>query len=428
MRCTALLAAATLGIDFVSSISGYAASAQDRLAGDGGVSDFYVWSDRLPNQPGILLRHEALGPPHMLDNAATGERVLYTSTDGMNDVTRIAVSGAVYLPKGTPPAGGWPIMAWAHGTVGIADVCAPSWRPRSKRDQAYLNAWLGHGFAVVASDYQGLGTPGLHPYLLYKPEGYSILDNVRAALRLHPSELGNKVLAIGQSQGAGAALGASLLAPSYAPDVNLVGTVATGIVAEVASPGDAPQVSLPATYTDADYVDAAYSMLYFLGTGRAIDPSIDPAEFVSEKGAPLLEAALHGCLRDLFDLAQASGMTGANIFKKDIGFLDELERKYAAFPTGRFAKPVFIGTGLADKTAGTAGQYNFTSALCHAGTSAEWHYYPGRTHSGALAASLADSIPFAQKLLAGAPAPGNCSDLRPPGPIQPPDPSAPDNN
>ena len=71
-------------------------------------------------------------------------------------------------------------MAWAHGTTGIADVCAPSWRGNSERDKEYLDAWLKSGFAVVATDYQGLGTPGVHPYLLWRPEGYSVLDSVRA--------------------------------------------------------------------------------------------------------------------------------------------------------------------------------------------------------------------------------------------------------
>jgi hypothetical protein len=70
-------------------------------------------------------------------------------------------------------------MAWAHGTVGIADVCAPSWAGRSERDITYLNHWLDQGYAVVASDYQGLGTGGGHPYLIARPEASSVLDSVR---------------------------------------------------------------------------------------------------------------------------------------------------------------------------------------------------------------------------------------------------------
>ena len=61
------------------------------------------------------------------------------------------------------PAGAWPIVAWTHGTVGVADVCAQSYTQRSDRDKAYLGTLLAQGYALVATDYQGLGTPSPHP-------------------------------------------------------------------------------------------------------------------------------------------------------------------------------------------------------------------------------------------------------------------------
>ena len=137
------------------------------------------------------------------------------------------MSGALFWPKSDAPAGGWPIVAWAHGTVGTADKCAPSFAGRSDRDIQYLNSWLKAGFAVVAADYQGLGTPGGHPYLAAKPAGYSVLDSVRAVR--DRNGLGDRVLLVGQSQGAGAAFATAAVANSYAPDVNLLGTVATGL-------------------------------------------------------------------------------------------------------------------------------------------------------------------------------------------------------
>jgi alkylhydroperoxidase/carboxymuconolactone decarboxylase family protein YurZ len=114
------------------------------------------------------------------------------------------------------------------GTVGIADICAPSWQARSYRDVRYLNEWLSQGFAVVATDYQGLGTPGPHPYLKVRPEAYSVLDSVRAVLRDVPG-LANKIVIIGQSQGGGAAFATAAFAPDYAPELDIRGSVATGI-------------------------------------------------------------------------------------------------------------------------------------------------------------------------------------------------------
>src|ERR671919_596791 len=105
------------------------------------------------------------------------------------------------LPKSLAPEGGWPIIAWAHGFVGISDICAPSWRQRTKRDIDYLNAWLAEGFAIVATDYQGMGTPSGHAWGVPVMEAYSVIDSVRSARRAF-HDLSNQVVLVGQSQGA----------------------------------------------------------------------------------------------------------------------------------------------------------------------------------------------------------------------------------
>jgi pimeloyl-ACP methyl ester carboxylesterase len=197
------------------------------LRGDGGVPGFYSWSGPLDQGPGKLLRTEPLPQDLVLAKAGIAVRLLYTSTDGLDGKTPIAVSGALFVPKGQAPAGGWPLLAWAHGTVGVADICAPSFAGRSQRDITYLNFWLSQGYAVVASDYQGLGTPGGHPYLAVRPEAYSVLDSIRA-VQGGGFGLSKKVVLIGQSQGGGAAFGTAGYAPLYAPELEVLGTVATG--------------------------------------------------------------------------------------------------------------------------------------------------------------------------------------------------------
>ncbi|MEY4269209.1 MAG: hypothetical protein RLZZ58_425, partial [Pseudomonadota bacterium] len=156
------------------------ASAAVPELGDGGMPDFYRLAATPPARPGRLIRTEALTPAQSLEKAARSIRILYSSTDGVDGTTPIAVSGAIFVPAGAPQKGGWPVIAWAHGTVGVADLCAPSFNARSPRDAAYLNHWLAQGYAVVASDYQGLGVYGGHPYLATRPAAYSVLDSVRA--------------------------------------------------------------------------------------------------------------------------------------------------------------------------------------------------------------------------------------------------------
>ncbi len=145
---------------------------------------------------------------------------------------RVAVSGSVSVPKGKPPKGGWPVISYAHGTTGTADVCAPSRNHKGAPASAYisyvdpdLNAWLKAGYAVLRTDYQGLGTPGPHGFLIGKSEGRSVLDIVRAARALNP-RIGKRFLISGHSQGGHAALFAAGEAKSYVPDLKLRGTVA----------------------------------------------------------------------------------------------------------------------------------------------------------------------------------------------------------
>jgi Secretory lipase len=429
----AALASGATAIAFATAASTPVAPAPAAVTGpsvgDGGVSAFYVWQDALPAAPGSMLREEPLSPTQRQSAAAQNLRILYTSTNGVGRHDRlVAVSGALYLPNGVMPKGGWPLVAWAHGTTGIADVCAPSWRGQSRRDQVYLDAWLSHGFAVVATDYEGLGTPGIHPYLLWRSEGYAVLDAIRAVLQRHPRQLRNQVVVVGQSQGSGAALGATFLSTTYAPQLHVLGTVATGLVVTFHPDAHVKLPPKPAQYTDPTLMDPAYAILRIAGTDRSLHPETDTAEFVTAKGRPLLHAALTSCVHDLFDLSAREKFTGAEVFTGNLATIDSDMEANFEFPSARMPVPIFVGTGLADGEAGTAQQYNAVAGMCAAGTSVEWHTYPGLTHNGAVNSSLRDSLPFVQRLMSGKAGQGSCGHVEPLGPPQKADPSVPFND
>ncbi len=198
--------------------------------GDGRVSEFYTWKSAIPEQAGKLLKTEAIHNPYIrLANDSQAIRILYSSTSGKDSKTPIVVSGSIHLPKGTPPKEGWPVVLWAHGTVGLADACAPSWSGRSYRDVQYLNRWLKEGFAVVATDYEGLGVAGPHLLINNPMLAYSILDSGRAALKTK-LPLANKFVIVGQSQGGAGAVAASSYSATYAPDLNIKGSIGTGVI------------------------------------------------------------------------------------------------------------------------------------------------------------------------------------------------------
>jgi len=162
--------------------------------------------------------------------------VLYRST-GV-DGSSVGVSGLVVtpiLPSGLGPTGGLPVVAWAHGTTGLADGCAPSRLGVVADDDITVVSLARQGVVVAATDYEGLGTPGIHPYLVGASEGRSILDGIRAVKELPDANGGSHAAVLGISQGGHAALWAAELGPSYAPDVQLVGVVAAS-----------PPIDLPA--------------------------------------------------------------------------------------------------------------------------------------------------------------------------------------
>jgi hypothetical protein len=164
-------------------------------------------------------------------------RVVYRSTSG-DTGQATQVSGSVFTPKGTAPAGGWPVVAFGHGTTGIDEPCAPSLSDSLLGFSTVVVGYVNLGYAVALPDYQGLGAPGVHPYTDARTAGLNMIDSVRA-LRHAFGDASTRWAAVGGSQGGGAAWAADERAASYGPELDLVGAVAyvpaanvTGIVDE----------------------------------------------------------------------------------------------------------------------------------------------------------------------------------------------------
>jgi acetyl esterase/lipase len=383
---------------------------------DGGVSSFYLWSGTVPATPGVLLQQEPLPAGQVLSNAAQAVRILYSSTDGDDGKTAIYVSGDLQLPKGAPPVGGWPLIAWAHGTVGVADVCAPSWTVRDPRDVDYLNAWLAQGYAVVSTDYQGLGTPGLHPYLHARPEAYSVLDSIRAVSK-NFSQLSGSVVIVGQSQGAQGAIATAAYAPSYAPEIKLLGTVATGVpyqLQSVLAYLNALTAQVPTSgFTSVLGTLEAYAWLGY-ATAERVVPGFLLSDHLTAKGKAFYAVAASQCLGPIEDNIMQNKLVTADVFNGDVTAWATQTLQSSNYPTVKFAAPVFVGTGTLDTDIPTVVQYQFAKDACTAGSTVEQHYYAGQDHDGTVLASLVDSKPFVQKLFAGQPITSNCAALTPP--------------
>ncbi|MGW7413486.1 alpha/beta fold hydrolase [Streptomyces sp. NPDC054863] len=178
--------------------------------------------DVLSSEPGVF----HLDPLKAIKVDAGVHRLMYRTTDRSGKT--IAVTATVLNPRSSP-YGQRPIVAFAPGTQGLADKCAPSRQLAEGTEYEALpvKKLLDRGYAVVVTDYQGLGTPGVHTYMDREAQGRAVLDSVRAAQRLNAVDLpdAGPVGLYGYSQGGGAAASAAELAPAYAPELKIKGAV-----------------------------------------------------------------------------------------------------------------------------------------------------------------------------------------------------------
>lgn len=182
-----------------------------------GSPSFYETPLPIPNSaPGTVVRSQSITPP---TSNSVAWRVMYTSR-GERDQP-VVVTGVIVSPTTPAPSSGRPIMSWAHPTTGIVDACAPSMQSNPYDSIMGLTEFLDQGWIVTATDYQGLGVDGPHPYLVGKSEAQSVIDITRAAGSFPELRASKQFSVFGHSQGGQAALFTGELASSYAPELSL---------------------------------------------------------------------------------------------------------------------------------------------------------------------------------------------------------------
>ena len=267
---------------------------------------------------------------------------------------------------------------------------------------------MKRGFAVVGTDYQGLGTPGTHAYLDTRVEAYSLLDGVRAALSSTP-ELRNRVMIVGQSQGGGAAFASAAFAPAYAPDIDIRGTVATGV--PYITPELLKQLMMAsATRQQGATFDPLMVYTLYLAQGLAgYEPGFRPEDAFTAKALPAYQAAGDLCVYELTDKVKAAGLTFGNSLTPDFAKTLAPALAAMAYPTLKLAQPLFVGTGELDQDVPPPLQFGLVKAACAAGTIVQAHLYKGLNHSQTVNASLPDSAAFTQAVMAGEPVTPQCT-------------------
>ncbi|MFI6040832.1 alpha/beta fold hydrolase [Nocardia sp. NPDC051321] len=308
----------------------------------------------------------------------------------------------IYLPEGQPPAGGWPVVSWGHGTSGMTEGCTPS---RSNGvidgtlDQTpHLSRLLGAGYAVAASDYIGLGAPGYHEYLAGRAEGHAMIDIVRAARILAP-DLSTSYVASGHSQGGHAALFAASMARDYAPELNLRGVLALAPASNVEL-----LLGLMGPHTPViPLVNAIMvnGVLAIAGLAHA-RPDLPITDFLTDQGraAVLLAETSPEC--DLASLTRmVRGRPPGQLLAKSLSdpIFETALRDYLTVPAAGYDVPIRIVQGVLDDIMPLPAASLLQQQLAKAGASADLRTYATATHNSIMSISGADGLDFLHQTL-----------------------------
>ncbi|MEJ7721945.1 MAG: lipase family protein [Ilumatobacteraceae bacterium] len=316
--------------------------------------DLYAVPSPIPDVPhGTLLRYQLVEPS--VHAGATTYRMMYASESHAGEP--IVVTGVAVIPDAEPPADGRDTITLVHGTTGSADVCAPSKNLAGAGELALLGPSVAAGTIIAATDYEGMGTPGVHPYLMGESEGRSGLDAALAARQLPGAQAGTQLGVMGYSQGGHSAMWTAELAETWAPELDLVGTFAGAPPTEIG------------LIAGARITGAAGSFVLLLVNGyeQAYGDEIDPAEYLSVEGLSLLPLADEQCVGDLSATAAAE-FTSAD-YAPDAGASGPWQELTAANDAGTVAvgAPLLIVHSSTDDVVPAVLSDTATTRLCGLG-------------------------------------------------------------
>nr|WP_176458796.1 alpha/beta fold hydrolase [Rhodococcus sp. 15-649-1-2] len=232
--------------------------------------------------------------------------LVYLSSE--RDGALVDTSGLLLVPGGDVPPGGWPVIAWGHGTTGIGDDCAPSVVPGAYYD-AVLGEFLERGYAVAATDYIGLGTEGTHPYLIADSAAQATIDMVEASRDAEPG-LSSEWVSIGHSQG-GQASWAVAEAMTANPDPGYRGAIALA-----PAPNLSPDLD---QLVSSDPLIQQFNLMSLVGLNTQTD--IDYGDYLSGRARDALPAVETLCFDDL-----TRDVTERNLTEADFQFRSDEAR------------------------------------------------------------------------------------------------------
>ena len=361
---------------------------------------FYDAPALATTKPGDLLRQEPFRG-YAVPTGAGAVRILYHSLNA--DGRDVATSGVVLIPAGHPPAGGWPVIVWAHGTSGVARMCAPSLQKDMEYGEEGLMPMVRAGFAVVATDYHGLGTEGPHEYINKTAQARDVIYSVPAARAAVPG-LGRRFVVIGHSQGgitawSVAEMQATLKDPDYLGAISVSGAAEPkAILEQMGEPGSS----------------AAFYLVYMAYAIHARSPDFQPSDMLVGKALERYpDVTTKGCW--LYAYASFLSDREEKVLKPGWDRTAAAQQFFTANQLGSapVRGPLLVLSGEADETVPLALVKTVVKKACGNGIALSFHSYPGLDHDPTMEKSTPDQLAWVRDRFAGKPFASNCASLAP---------------
>jgi acetyl esterase/lipase len=339
--------------------------------------------------------------PYTLDVPETADawRILYVTT--RIDGAPALGSAVVMVPKGA--TGALHAITWAHGTTGAAPGCGPSVVAPFHNVPA-VPELLAKGWAYVAADYVGLGTEGVHAYLVGDDAARSVLDSMRAAMQMAEVDILPQTVVWGHSQGGNSALWTGMVAKAYAPEIDVLGVAALAPASNLPKMVDAAQGSMFGKIVSS-YLLQGYAASY---------ADVRVTDYVSPLSALVLSDIAGRCSLDakaLVSFAELALLPG-DLFGMNIDATPLGARLAENVPAGPYDMPVLLGQGVDDEIVYEPMQTGFAKGLCDEGTNLIYRRYEGRDHVSLVKAdspAAADMVDWTSRRFAGEVATSDCA-------------------
>ncbi|MEN7536704.1 alpha/beta fold hydrolase [Aurantiacibacter flavus] len=392
MTSFALVLATTMPATAQESVAPQGSALEAQRANGLPLTSFYDPDGADLSVPGTLVRTEA-GMGYDLPHGIVATRIAYASRDA-NGIP-VMTTGVVLQPPGEAPEGGWPLIAWGHGTAGVARPCAPS----LMKDLYY--GWDGifiyplMGYAVVATDYSGLGTPGPHQLLSLEAQGQDVINSVPAARAAVPT-LSDDWVMVGHSQGGATAIQVSAMEHGI-DDPTYLGAISI-----------APATDYHAMWKLFPDGMASGGMALVAAGIRAADPSFDPETMVGPQIAEVLpELEQEACFGAAMELvASLPGARQPSNWPDAPGVRRFTDANRPYLQPGR--GPLLVLLGENDPAIPLDITKRAIGERCKLQDEVSLETYPGMDHAQVIHASFPRQLEWIADRFAGRPAERNC--------------------